>query len=64
MIAISVAEYESVRRDPTRFAVVPGHEIADIEDVVECAERYAVVRKRPETWEIAERTDPRRHGRR
>jgi hypothetical protein len=59
-IGLSVAEYESVRSDPIRFVIVPGHEIEDVEDVVERTDRYAVVRKHPETWEVAERTDPRR----
>jgi hypothetical protein len=58
-IRLSLSEYESVRADATRFAVVPGHEITDVEDVVERTDRYAVIRKRPETWEIVEQTDPR-----
>ena len=59
-IGLSVAEYESVRRDATRFVVVPGHEIEDVEDVVGRADRYVVVRKHPDTWEIVEQLDPRR----
>lgn len=59
-IGLSVAEYESVRRDATRFVVVPGHEIEDVEDVVERADRYNVVRKHPQTWDIVEQSDPRR----
>jgi hypothetical protein len=59
-VQLSLAEYESVRSDPTRFVVVPGHEITDVEEVVERTERYAVIRKHPETWEIVEETDPRR----
>jgi hypothetical protein len=59
-ISLSIAEYESVRRDSTLFVVVPGHEIRDVEDVIQRADRYAIVRKHPETWEIVEQTDPRR----
>jgi hypothetical protein len=59
-IGLSVAEYEGVRRDATRFVVVPGHEITDVEDVIERTDRYAVVRKHQETWEVVERTNPRR----
>lgn len=59
-IGLSVAEYESVRRDATRFVVIPGHEIEDVEDVVERTDHYVVVRKHPETWEIVERSNPRR----
>jgi hypothetical protein len=59
-ISLYVAEYERIRSDPTSFAVVPGHEIDDVEDVIERTDRFAVVRKHPETWEIAQQTDPRR----
>ncbi len=59
-IELSLAEYERVRAQSTLFAVAPGHEIPDVEDVVERYERYFVVRKPPETWEVVERTDPRR----
>jgi hypothetical protein len=59
-ISLSVAEYESVRRDATRFVVVAGHEIEDVEDVVERADRYIVVKKHPETWGIVEQSDTRR----
>ena len=59
-IGLSVTEYESVRTDATRFVLVPGHEIRDVEDVVERNDRYVVVRKHPETWEIVEQADPRR----
>jgi hypothetical protein len=59
-IELTVTEYESVRRDSRQFVIVSGHEIRDVEDVVELTDRYAVVRKHPEAWDIAERTDPRR----
>jgi hypothetical protein len=32
-----VDEYERLRHNPRRFAVVPGHELPDIEAVVEQA---------------------------
>ena len=56
---MTVSEYSGVRADATRFAVVPGHEIEDVEDVMHRTERYAVVRKRPDTWDIVEQTSPR-----
>ena len=61
LIELTRAEYEAVRADARTFAILDGHEIADVEDVVERHERYIVVRKRgaPEE-EIAEHTDPRR----
>jgi hypothetical protein len=47
-VSLRVAEYQHVRENNDRFAVVPGHEDPEIERVVERAERYLVVDKRPE----------------
>src|SRR3954451_19739309 len=44
-IPIGQAEYERVRSDPSLFAVVPGHETADVDDIVERHETYDIVRK-------------------
>ncbi len=60
LIQLNRSEYEAVRRHPRRFALVPGHEISEVEDVVERHEHYAVIEKRAESSEVAERTDPRR----
>src|ERR1700745_3798290 len=55
------AEYEDVRSDPRRFAIVDGHEIPAVEDVVAVAARDVVVMKRGQPEEhVVERTDPRR----
>jgi hypothetical protein len=51
-VRLSAREFRRVRREPTLFAIVPGHEIDDLEDVLEVHARYAVIRKRPETWPI------------
>ena len=59
-IVVPVSRYEEVRSDATLFFVVPGHEIADVESVVEETDGYNVVRKRAgEAQRVAERTDPR-----
>jgi hypothetical protein len=47
-LAMTPGEYEHVRSDVDRFAVVPGHENGAIERVVEQNGRYAIVDKRPE----------------
>ena len=61
LIELTRAEYEGVRGDSRTFAIIDGHEIADVEDVVERHERYTVVRKRGKPEEgVAESTDPRR----
>ena len=60
-IDIPVVEYEQLRREPTHFAVAPGHDVADVEQVVLMCESYHVVAKRPgEAAELAKTTEPRR----
>jgi hypothetical protein len=61
LIELTREEYEHVRADPRRFALVDGHEMPDVEEVVERRERYVLVEKRgdPEA-EVVENTDPRR----
>jgi hypothetical protein len=44
-VRMKLSEYEQVRQQDDRFAVVPGHEVADIERVVDAHERYVVVDK-------------------
>jgi hypothetical protein len=46
-ISMAVGEYEHVRDDNDRFAVVPGHENDEIERVVERFESYVIVDKKP-----------------
>jgi hypothetical protein len=59
-LEIPLGDYERVRADPLLFVVVPGHEIADVESVVEHAEGWDVVRKHDGTaTRMAEKTDPR-----
>jgi len=61
LIELTRPEYEAVRADGRTFAVVDGHEIGEVEDVVARHERYIVVKKRGEPEEeVAENTDPRR----
>jgi hypothetical protein len=45
LMRLSRAEYEAVREHSRRFAIVPGHEIAEVEDVVERHSTYYVVSK-------------------
>jgi hypothetical protein len=52
--------YEALRSDSATFAVVSGHEMLDVEEIVERNKTYDVVRKRAgEAVKIAEATDPR-----
>lgn len=60
VIAITLAEYESVRADPRQFAVTHDHVMADLERVVAETDRYAVVAKREGTpAAVAVEEDPR-----
>jgi hypothetical protein len=59
LIELTSVEYEAVRSDPCRFAIVNGHEITAVEAVVERHDRYAVVAKLEGTGAIAKETDPR-----
>jgi hypothetical protein len=59
-VSMTLSEYEAVREDGKRFAVLRGHEIPDVERVVFQSDRYAVVEKEPPAAaRIALETDPR-----
>ena len=59
-ISLTPGAYERVRENGRRFALVPGHQIPDLEDVVEEHADYLVVEKRPgPPADLAEATDPR-----
>jgi hypothetical protein len=53
-VLMTLAEYERVRRQRDRFAVVPGHETNEVEYVVERDERYVIVDKRDEVEHLVE----------
>jgi hypothetical protein len=60
-ISLTLAEYEQVRQRPKHFVVVPGHDVVDVERVVERTDRYAVVEKLPGApAKIALERDPRK----
>jgi hypothetical protein len=58
-VSLSADEYERVRSDPVEFFVKPGHEIPDVEEVVETHDRFLLVRKHVEERDIARQLDPR-----
>ncbi len=45
-IEMTLAEYERVRRKPTRFMTAPGHEDRSLEQIVDVNDRYVIVEKR------------------
>ena len=59
-IEVSIADYERIRSEPTLFIIRPGHEIPDVEEVVEQNDEFHVVRKvEGDASELARETDPR-----
>jgi hypothetical protein len=58
-IPLTVSEYEQVREDPLHFAIVPGHAIPEVEEIVSDGDRFQVVRKHEDEERIARTTDPR-----
>jgi hypothetical protein len=61
-IVLTRAEYEDLRRIPTHFAVLPGHDIPAVERIVEQNERFVVVEKFGESAKAAIRVAPRRRN--
>jgi hypothetical protein len=59
-IRMAVADYEAVRRFPTRFFVKEGHEVLEGERVVDEASGYVVVEKSGPAGLYAVGSDPRR----
>ena len=59
-ISIRINDYELVRSHSTWFIVKPGHEIEDVEDVVQWHESFYVVEKRAgRAAELVQEADPR-----
>lgn len=54
-VELEIAEYESVRSDFDRFFVIPGHEIPEVDQVVEDHSRYLVVVKPEEGARVSAR---------
>lgn len=59
LVEMTIDEYEHVRASATHFMLVPGHEIPEIERVVQREASYVVGEKIGEGAEVAEETDPR-----
>jgi hypothetical protein len=59
LVELTTGAYERVRANPRRFILVPGHEIPEVEVVVEREDGYLVVEKVGAAGEVAAETDPR-----
>ena len=58
-IELDRAAYEHVRSSSRQFAVAPGHEVPDVETVIERHDDYVIVEKAPGVTPLVERLDPR-----
>jgi hypothetical protein len=59
-VELTHSQYEYVRSDSCWFVAVPGHEVPDVETVIDSHEGWNVIEKKPEVAHIAKATDPRR----
>jgi hypothetical protein len=57
-IPLDPAEYEGVRSSPNLFVIAPGHELLEIDRVVEEQDRFTLVEK-TNGEDLAIKTDPR-----
>ncbi len=61
-VRLSLVEYEHIRADSRRFAIVPGHIIPGAERLVASHDRFDVVEKLGEAIELTDATDQRTPG--
>lgn len=54
VFTIPTAEYEWLRQNPRRFAVLPGHEAPAVEAVVERHDGFVVIEKHAETHDLVD----------
>ncbi len=59
LVSLTPREYERVRAYSRRFVMLPGHQLAEVESVVQGMPGYVVVEKRDEAGRAAEASDPR-----
>jgi hypothetical protein len=58
-VEMTVGDYEAVRADPRRFLICRGHELPEVDVVVQRRGAYLVVEKRGVAGVEAEESDPR-----
>jgi hypothetical protein len=59
LVSLTPHEYERVRAHPRRFLMLPGHELDEVETIIQKAAGYVVVEKRAEAGRAAAASDPR-----
>jgi hypothetical protein len=59
LLELPLSAYEQVRSHPRRFLMIDGHQVPELETVVQREPGYVVVQKLDEAGDRAEETDPR-----
>jgi hypothetical protein len=59
LIELLLSRYEEIRSHSRWFVVATGHEVPEVESVVQRSEGYVVVEKRDQAGALAEASDPR-----
>jgi len=59
LIELTLSAYEDIRSHPRRFTMIDGHQVPELERVVERREGLVVVEKLDKAGEVAEAQDPR-----
>src|SRR3954447_19767915 len=62
LVELTITEYEGIRAHPRRFFMLDGHQIPDVENVLERHQRYIVAEKKSSQSVIVEESDPRSSG--
>ena len=60
IVSMTLEEYETVRAHGNTFLILPGHELPEVEEIVDACDRFLVVRKLGVAADLAEARDPRR----
>ena len=59
IVRLELDRYEQIRQDPRLFVISHGHEIPEIEDVVQREDGFLIVRKHDNVAHVVKATDPR-----
>lgn len=57
LLELSLAEYQRVRAHPRRFLMIDGHQVPELEEVVQREPGYVVVEKLDQAGEKSEETE-------
>jgi hypothetical protein len=55
-VSLPLEQYEEIRSSPQRFFVLPGHQLAEVNDIVDATDRYLVVENRAVGFDSSSRS--------